>query len=273
MTLPKTAVKSARMESERFQRLVDVMHRLRQECPWDREQTSRSILPYLVEETYEVIEAIERGEPAAIRAELGDLLLQVLFHSEMASERGDFDVYDVADGVREKMIRRHPHVFADADARSADAVLGNWSRIKREERRAEGESTSVLAGVPRALPALLRAQRLGDKASRVGFDWPTPRDVLTKVREELDELEQALESGDPEAVDHEIGDCLFALTSFARKARVDAEFALHRALDRFRERFRHMERSLESAGRDVHDTSREDLEAEWENAKKRLVAR
>ena len=256
------------MDSQRFQQLVDVMHRLRKECPWDREQTARSIMPYLIEETYEVLDALEQGNPAALLDELGDLLLQVLFHSEIASESGDFDVYDVIDGIREKMIRRHPHVFAGATAADAESVLENWTRIKQEERRAAGESTSLLAGVPRALPALVRAQRLGDKASRVGFDWSAAREVLAKVREEIDELAAALEEGDPAAIDHEVGDCLFALTSLARKARVDAELALQRSLERFRKRFLHIENTLESSGRDIHRTPIDELEALWNEAKK-----
>ncbi|MGH7804981.1 MAG: nucleoside triphosphate pyrophosphohydrolase [Candidatus Binatia bacterium] len=253
--------------SDAFHRLVEVMHRLRRECPWDREQTSRSILPYLIEETYEVLEAIEDGDPAEVRAELGDLLLQVLFHSELAKERGEFDVWDVAETITEKMIRRHPHVFAGADVANADAVLAQWSRIKRAERTAEAGEASVLDGAPRSLPALLRAERLGEKASRVGFDWPSAAAVLDKVREELAELDAAIAEGKPERVEAELGDLLFALASFGRRAGTSAELALGRALQRFEGRFRAVERAVAASGRDIHDLTPEDLEAHWQQVK------
>jgi MazG family protein len=243
------------------------MGRLRRECPWDREQTSRSIMPYLIEETYEVLEALESGDPQATRSELGDLLLQVLFHSELASERGEFDVYDVADAIREKMVRRHPHVFGDVRLAGSDAVLAQWSRIKAEERREARGDSSVLAGVPRSVPALLRAERLGEKGSRVGFDWTEASQVLDKVREEVVELEEAVASGDPERIEHELGDCLFALVSLGRHTSTSAELALGRALDRFEKRFRWIEAQIAARGADVHATSTEELEALWQQAK------
>ncbi len=253
--------------SDAFQRLVEVMHRLRRECPWDREQTSQSILPYLIEETYEVLEAIEDGDPDEVRGELGDLLLQVLFHSELAKERGEFDVYDVAETIAQKMIRRHPHVFAGKEVADADAVLAQWSRIKQAERSAEGARASVLDGVPRSLPALLRAERLGEKASRVGFDWPNAAAVLDKVREELGELEAAIAEGKPERVEAELGDLLFALASFGRRSGSSAELALGRGLQRFEARFRAVERAVAASGRDIHDLTLEELEAHWQQVK------
>lgn len=252
-----------------FRKLVETMTRLRRECPWDREQTSRSIMPFLIEETYEVVDALENADPDEVRGELGDLLLQILFHAELASERGEFDVYDVAETVREKMIRRHPHVFGEAEAKTAEEVLRNWSRIKAEERRGAEKDTSVLAGVPASSPALLRAERLGAKASSAGFDWPDPESVLAKVREELAETEEAMRSADTNEIEAEIGDCLFALTSLARKCGVSAELALSRSLDRFRERFRHIEAELSRRGRDIHAASLDEMEALWQQAKAR----
>jgi tetrapyrrole methylase family protein/MazG family protein len=252
-----------------FVDLVETVATLRRECPWDREQTSKSIMPFLIEETYEVLEALESGTPEEIRGELGDLLLQILLHAEMASERGEFDIRAVMDGVREKMVRRHPHVFGGLEVAGTEEVLGNWSRIKAEERRAKQQDASVLAGVPASLPALLRAERLGEKASRVGFDWPDANAVLDKVHEELAELRCALEAERVEDVEAEVGDCLFALASLARKSGVSAELALTRALERFVDRFRFVERDLERQGRSAHDASLEEMEALWQRAKRR----
>ena len=253
-----------------FQRLVEVMSRLRRDCPWDRVQTTRSILPYLIEETYEVLEALESGSPDEVRGELGDLLLQIIFHSKLASERNEFDVTDVIDAVCEKMIRRHPHVFGDVEATTTDEVLRNWSRIKSAER-SEGTDrpSSVLDGVPATMPALLRAERLGEKASRVGFDWSDPRSVLAKVREEIGELVQALEGGDPGRVEEELGDCLFALASLGRKAAVSAEIALRGTLARFQERFGRIEDELRREGKDIHAVGLAELEELWQRAKAR----
>jgi tetrapyrrole methylase family protein/MazG family protein len=252
-----------------FLALVETVARLRRDCPWDREQTSKSIMPYLIEETYEVIEALEAGDPQEVRSELGDLLLQILLHAESASERDVFDIGEVMEAIRAKMIRRHPHVFGDVSVTGKDEVLANWSRIKTEERRAKQTDASVLAGVPLALPALLRAERLGEKASRVGFDWPDARSVLDKVREEIAELEAALAGGRSEEIESEIGDCLFALASLARRAGVSAELALTRALERFISRFRRVEADLDARGRSPHHATLEELEALWREAKRR----
>jgi ATP diphosphatase len=247
-----------------FAKLVATVHRLRQECPWDREQTTRSILPHLLEEAYEALEALEKGPPEEACEELGDLLLQVLFHCELAAERGDFGLEDVVQRLREKLVRRHPHVFGEAEARTAQEVLRNWSRIKAAERRDDGGTpASVLDGVPSSLPALLRAERYAEKASRVGFDWPDAASVLPKIREELGELQSALASGDTGAVERELGDLLFALASFGRKTGTSAEIALRRASDRFRERFVRMEERLRRQGRDIHGATPAELEELW----------
>jgi len=252
-----------------FVALVETVARLRRECPWDREQTSKSIMPFLIEETYEVLEALEAEDPAEVRGELGDLLLQILLHAEIASERGEFDVRDVIEAVRTKMVRRHPHVFAELAVAGKNEVLENWSRIKAEERRAKREDASVLAGVPASMPALLRAERLGEKASRVGFDWPDAPSVLAKVREEVGELEAALAAGSADEIEAELGDCLFALVSLGRKAGVSAELALTRTLERFVCRFREIEAELERRGRSAHESSLEEMEALWQEAKRR----
>ncbi len=252
-----------------FHALVEVVGRLRRECPWDREQTSESIMPYLIEEAYEVLEALEAEDPPELRNELGDLLLQIVLQAEMASERGHFDVYDVAAAVREKMIRRHPHVFGDLAVDGKEDVLRNWSRIKDAERREKDAAGSILSGVPASAPALLRAERLGEKASRVGFDWPDARSVLDKVREELGELEQALDANDPAAIEHEVGDCLFALSSLARRSGISAELALARALARFLDRFHYVEGELRKRNRPIHDATLEEMEALWQAAKRR----
>ena len=252
-----------------FVDLVDTVARLRRECPWDREQTSKSIMPYLIEEAYEVLEALEAENPDEVRGELGDLMLQILLHAELAAERGEFEIADVLDTVRAKMVRRHPHVFGDLAVAGKDEVLANWSRIKAEERRAKRADASVLAGVPATLPALLRAERLGEKASRVGFDWPDAAGVLEKVREEIAELEAALAAGRVEDVESEVGDALFALASLARHSGVSAELALTRALERFVARFRVVERTLEAQGRSPHEATLEEMEALWQEAKRR----
>lgn len=253
---------------ETFERLVGIMHRLRGPggCPWDGEQTHASIKPYTIEEAYEVAEAIDAGDDRELCTELGDLLLQIVFHAEMAGERNAFAITDVIDAISDKMVRRHPHVFAGVPVSGSDEVLRNWSRIKADERRTSGD-TSALAGVPRAMPALLHAQRLGEKASHAGFDWNGPEGVLDKLREELDELQAAVASGDRDHAAAELGDLLYAATSLARHLGVAAEDTLKGAADRFSERFRHMEAALAAQQRDVHGSTPAELDALWEEAK------
>jgi MazG family protein len=251
-----------------FEELVRIMERLRAPggCPWDREQTHESIKPYVIEEAYEVAEAIETGDPEELRGELGDLLLQVVFHAEMAREANTFDIDAVIRGVSEKLMRRHPHVFGDTEVRDSGEVLRNWARIKAEERE-QKDDRSAVAGVPRALPALLRAHRVGEKASHVRFDWSNVDQVLDKVGEELDELRAAVRDGDGDRIDAELGDLLLALSSLGRHLGVHAEDALQRANDRFIRRFRHVEARLAEQQRDPHSASAEELDELWEEAK------
>ncbi len=272
------------LPDEGFARLVAVMARLRAPedgCPWDREQTLATLRTYLVEESHELLDAIDAlgadakalpadlprldADPkltAELREELGDVLLQVVFQSRIAQESGWFTADDVARGIAEKMIRRHPHVFADAQPTTAGHVRASWEQIKRKEGK------SALAGVPRNLPALLRGQRMGEKAARIGFDWPDVEPVLAKVDEELLELREAMASGDRAAMADELGDLLFALTSLARHLQVDAEQALRGTLDKFTRRFGYVEREAEIRYGSDHHSTLDELEALWQEAKR-----
>lgn len=253
-----------------FNELVDVVRRLRGPggCPWDREQTAESLRPCLLEEAYEVLDAIGKPDPQDLKEELGDLLLQIVMQAELAAEAGHFTAVEVVETIVAKMIRRHPHVFADAVVSDSADVLRRWSRLKAEERAAKPDADrSVLSGLPPDLPALHAAARMGEKAARVGFDWPSARAALGKVREEVAELEQALAAGSPAAIEHEVGDVLFALASVARLADQSPELALRAALARFASRFRRMEAWLHERGRDIHATSPQELEILWSEAK------
>ena len=268
-------------------RLNEIMAALRTPetgCPWDLEQTFATIVPYTLEEAYEVADAIERGDVADLREELGDLLLQVVFHARMAEEEGRFDFGDVVDAITCKLIRRHPHVFGDARDLSSDEVKALWGRIKAEEkreraeaRRAAGlpaeEATGALAGAPLALPALTRALKLQQKAGKVGFDWNDPRAVLAKLREEIDEVEAELDANVAERVAGEVGDLLFAVANLARHLRVDPEAALRGANAKFERRFAHIETRLGEAGRAPVEATLDEMEALWEEAKRREKAR
>jgi ATP diphosphatase len=232
-------------ESTAIERLREIMRRLRDPergCPWDVQQTFRSIAPYTIEEAHEVADAIERGDLDDLRDELGDLLFQVVFHAQMASERQAFDFDQVADSIADKLVRRHPHVFADERFESAAEQTAAWESIKAAERADKGETDdSALAGVSRGLPALRRAVKLQKRAARVGFDWPSHRPVFDKLREELDELEAGVDTGDADNIEEEIGDLLFAITNLARKLDVDPGSALRRSNHKFERRFRGME--------------------------------
>lgn len=223
-------------------RLVGVMQRLLSPdgCPWDREQSFESMRRYVLEEACEVIDAVDGGDRKALQEELGDLLLQVVFLAELARREGAFAIDDVVAGIVEKLVTRHPHVFGDMDAKTADEVLSNWEKLKAQEKKGRG----ILGGVPRSLPALNRAQRIGEKVHRVGFDWADARGSREKVKEELSELDRAIESGDPDAVEEEMGDVLFALVNLSRHVKVDAEGALRRTIDKFSRRFSHVERRV-----------------------------
>ncbi len=253
---------------EAFEEFVRLVHRLRRPdgCPWDSEQTNSSIKPYLIEEAYEVIEAIERGDDVEFCKELGDLLLQIVFHAEIAAEAGRFTIADVVESISKKLVRRHPHVFGDAEVASAADVVRNWSRIKAEERLSQ-DDPSVIAGVPRGMPALLRAQRIGEKAGSVGFDWLDPRGVMEKLHEEIDELAAAVDSCNVERAEAELGDLLYAATSLARHLRLNSEDALSAATDRFSKRFRHMEEALRRRKRDLRDATEAEKDELWEEAK------
>ena len=253
------------------------MERLRSPdgCPWDREQTLESLRHYLIEEAYEVAEAIDLADRPALCEELGDLLLQIVFQSQLAREEGSFTIDDVVASINGKMIRRHPHVFGDADAETADDVLAHWERIKKEEKISRGaERPSALDGVPVALPALVKALKLGSRASRVGFDWERTGDVVAKVHEELAELEEAMETDDgsePHSktrVREELGDLLFAVVNLARKLDVDPEGALEGTNLEFRRRFQGVEAALHARGIAPEDASLDEMEALW-NAQKR----
>lgn len=249
--------------------LVAVMKRLRGPggCPWDREQTAESIKPFLLEETYEVLEAMDEGKPHLVREELGDLLFQIVFLSELASEEERFTIDDVIAGIADKMVKRHPHVFGDAEAKTSADVLNQWERRKRDEKGGPAKR-SALDGVPRELPALLRAQRLQDKASRVGFDWDHPEPVMEKVEEELREFREVLASKDPDRMEEELGDLFFSLVNIARFIGVNPEDALRKTISKFIHRFRHIEEKAHEAGRDLGEMSLAEMDALWEEAKK-----
>ncbi len=256
---------------ESMRRLLSIMERLRgpEGCPWDREQTMRSLRPYVLEEAHEVAAAIDEGDPVQLRSELGDLLLQVVFLAQLAREQGLFGFEDVARAISDKLVRRHPHVFGDARADSVGEVWQRWESIKQAEREADGADTSRLDGVPRALPALVRARLLSDKAARAGFDWPGPREALEKMREEAAELETELGSGDAARLDEEFGDLLFALVSVGRHLGLDPEGALARACDKFDARFRDAERKARANGTPLEELGPDDLDALWRQAKER----
>lgn len=251
--------------------LLAIMARLRDPeggCPWDLRQSFHSILPYTLEEAYEVAEAIENDDMDELRGELGDLLFQVAFHARMAEERGSFDFADVLGSICEKMIRRHPHVFAGADLGDEAAVRANWEREKAAERLQAGGERGVLDGVARALPALVRAEKLQRRAAGVGFDWDDPAGVMAKVREELSECGETLSGGsDFDARVHEIGDLLFSCVNLARHLGVDAEQALRAASHRFERRFRAVEAGLKAQGRAPGSDQRAEMERLWEAAK------
>ncbi len=252
-----------------FEELVRIMARLRGEngCPWDRQQTHESIKPYFVEETYEVLEAIDEGDAGKLCEELGDVLLQVVFHAEMAEEAGLFGIADVLRAIAEKLIRRHPHVFGDVQADTAQEVLFNWEQIKKTERQHTRGRASLLDGVPRDLPALLQAHRLQEKASRAGFDWAEVEPVLRKVEEEYGELKAAIGERQPERMEAELGDLLFSLVNLGRFIAVNPEEALRKTIARFIARFQYIEEELARRGTSLNQTTLREMDALWDEAK------
>jgi nucleoside triphosphate diphosphatase len=258
--------------SHDISRLIEIMAALRTPgsgCPWDLEQNFRTIAPYTLEEAYEVADAIARGDLVGLKDELGDLLLQVVFHARMAQEQGAFNFADVVETITTKLIRRHPHVFADANGKSAKDVEALWERIKAEEKVERGEKAKngALGGVPVALPALTRALKLQDRAGRVGFDWNEPRAVLAKIREEADEIQAELDRGDKSRIAIEVGDLLFAVVNLARHLDADPEGVLRQANLKFERRFAAMERALAARGKTPRDASPAEMDKLWDEAK------
>jgi len=250
-----------------FEKLCEIVAKLRGPggCPWDREQTHESLLPALIEEAYEVTEAAREKNDAHFREELGDLLLLVVMHAEIASETDRFNIDDVVRDISEKLIRRHPHVFGTSDACDSGGVLKQWEAIKRDEKKTDSH---YLASLPKALPALMRAQKAQSKAARVNFDWTDVRHVVAKLEEELRELKQAMASADPARTEEEIGDVLFAVVNLARKCRLDAESALQRGTDKFVTRFNRLEEELQRQGKRLCDVDLAEMDAIWDEIKK-----
>ena len=263
--------------SKSFDELVSVMARLRAPggCPWDREQTYASLSQYLLEEAYETFDAIHEasstGDTTNLKEELGDLLLQVVFHSTIAAEKGDFTIDDVADGVTQKLVLRHPHVFGDAKLEHAQDVLDNWDTLKANERAASGkkekDAQSILDDVPIHFPALLEAVKITTKAAKVGFDWTDKSQIFEKLEEEVRELKTAIDSGDPEGIDEEIGDLLFVIVNLARHLDVEPETSLKKTNRKFRKRFGFIEDRLAATGRRAADSGLEEMDRLWNEAK------
>ena len=250
-----------------FEQLVAIMRRLRAPggCPWDAEQTHESLTRYLLEETYEVIEAIDEKDSRHLKEELGDLLLQPVFHAAIAEESGDFSIDDVITTLCDKLIRRHPHVFGDLEITDSDAQVENWEKIKKLEKGAERQS--ALSGVPAHLPALLKAHKIGEKASRVGFDWEHADQVFAKVMEELHEFEEAWAGGNPARMEDELGDLLFAITNLGRFLHLNPEEALRKTITRFQKRFSYVETELLRQGVAMQNATLEEMDLLWERAK------
>jgi MazG family protein len=253
--------------TDQFQKLCDIVAKLREPagCPWDREQTNESLLPAVIEEAYEVVEAVRSKDDAHFREELGDLLLLVVMHAEIAREAGRFNMDEVLREVSEKLVRRHPHVFGASDARDAGAVLKQWEAIKRQEKKTD---LHYLASLPKALPALMRAQKAQSKAARVNFDWTELSDVMGKVEEEVVEIQEAIGTENRARIEEEIGDLLFAVVNLARKCKIDAESALQQATDKFVTRFNRLEDELKARGKQLGDVDLAEMDEIWDEVKK-----
>ncbi len=254
--------KECREEGQLFQELVDIVSRLRKECPWDREQTTKSIKNNLIEEVYELLEAIDEDDEEGMIEELGDVLLQVVFHSQIKKDEGKFDINDVLKHLISKLIRRHPHVFGESAAKSAEEVLNQWHKIKQEEKKRE----SILDGIPKRMPALLRAVKVQNRAKKVGFDWENIQQVLDKIQEEIEEFKEAKTK---EEKKHELGDILIAVTNLGRFEGIDPEEALHEAVDRMIKRFNYIEKKAKENKQSLEEMSLENMDKYWEEAKKK----
>jgi tetrapyrrole methylase family protein/MazG family protein len=256
--------------TDNFKDLVALMAKLRgpDGCPWDRKQTPESLKPFLIEECYEVIDALDEGSPPKVREELGDLLFQILFHARIAEERGQFTIHEVIAVNLEKMVRRHPHVFGDAELRTDKDVLANWEEIKKKEKGYE-ERTSVLEGVPRHLPSLLRAHSLQERAARVGFDWSRIDEALPKLDEEMAEFKESLRKEDPAGIEEELGDIFFMLVNISRFLGVNPEDALRKTISKFIRRFRFIEEHASNAGRSLNDMTLDEMERLWQKSKEK----
>jgi len=248
--------------------LIRIMSKLRGEqgCPWDKEQTRESLKPFIVEEAYEVLDAIDEKNPEAIKEELGDLLFQVVFQCQIAGERGEFDMSDVIERIGKKMIARHPHVFGDAEYKTSEEVLVHWEAQKKKEGK---QRESILDGVPKTLPSLLRAHRLQDRASRVGFDWEKVEDVLQKLEEEVEEFRSALREKKEDEIEDELGDIFFVLVNISRFVGINPEDALRKTISKFISRFRHIEMSAAEMGKRLSDMTLAEMDALWDEAKKK----
>lgn len=255
------------MGKRSFDDLVELMKTLRgpNGCPWDRKQTLPDLKPFVIEEAYEVVDAIDRDDRQALMEEIGDLLLEAVFIANITREEEAFDIYDSITSIHEKLVRRHPHVFGDVEAGDAEQVLVNWEKLKNEERKAENKS--VLAGVPAALPALLKSSRLTEKAARVGFDWRRTDDVFDKLDEEIEELREAVKSDDAKRIEDEMGDLFFTIANIARKSGVNPEEALQSTNRKFMRRFATMESAVRATGRNLDQLTLEEMDALWDQAK------
>ncbi|OGW51169.1 MAG: nucleoside triphosphate pyrophosphohydrolase [Nitrospirae bacterium GWC2_57_9] len=255
--------------ADNLSKLVDLMAILRspEGCPWDRKQTTESLKPFLIEETYEVIDALDEGDPAKVREELGDLLFQIIFHARLAAEKGEFTIGDVIATNVEKMTRRHPHVFGDAKAETAAEVLANWEEIKKKEKGQE-QRKSILEGVPRSMPSLIRAHKLQEKAAKVGFDWSRLDEALPKLDEEIAEFKESLQTRDAARIEEELGDIFFMLVNLSRFLEVDPEEALRKTISKFIRRFRYIEESAADAGRSLKEMTLDEMETLWQESKK-----
>ncbi len=253
------------LSMDNIQRLIDIVARLRgpDGCPWDKAQNHRSLKPYLLEEAYETLEAIDDDDPEKLEEELGDLLLHIIFHAQIAAESGKFDIDEVGRKICDKLIMRHPHVFAEKTEMTTEKVLDQWEAIKKINRTGH----SALDGLPRELPALLKAFRIQEKVGRLGFDWQMPKDVLAKIKEEIAEFEAALNSDDKDALEDELGDLLFSLVNLSRHLKLNAESALQKTNDKFIRRFRHIEKRIDSSGRKIEEVTLEEMDRLWEEGK------